>query len=372
MNGMASASDVRPGQIAAYLAEHGWEKVEERETTDRWRLLDGHEGRSVIVVRDPRDPDYEDYLAILFARLGEVEQRDSRSLVRDMLNAGRDVLTVSIAAPTVREGEIPVSYGEELFGGVRDLIAASGRAVKATRANFAGPTPPEVMEALDRLSFGETRAGSYVVTVKTPVAQQLEIESTPGPAGMGFEREAVARTIEAVAAAKAAGGQLQDEDVVDQSIEHGVSAQLCKALVRLDPKLTGITIEISAQWASGLPVPISGASSVRLASGDLARVRRLGEALGGMAPEEGFQINGWIRGITYDQLGADRGVVTVEARIKGRLRDVRLELEGQDFREAQMLAGHGALDATGTLEKAGRAWVLTAPRDVKVSQEPAR
>jgi hypothetical protein len=51
----------------------------------------------------------------------------------------------------------------------------------------------------------------------------------------------------------------------------------------------------------------------------------------------------------------------IEGRVKGRRRDVRLELEGHDLDEAHRLHGRGHITARGTLEKAGRAWVLTDP-----------
>jgi len=356
-----------PAQIAAYLRARGWTAVDRRASSVKWMLSAAERDRSVVVVSDQDDPDYEDFLLVLLARLCDIERRDTVSILNDILLAGRDTLVLRVAAPAVTAGEVPISYGTELFGGVRDLLVASGRSLGDTRANFAGPTPESVMELLDRMTFGETKRGSYVITVRTPVDQQLALSDAP--AMLALERRTIARTMEAVAAAQAAGDHLDDEETLDESIEHGLSAQLCNALTRIDPATTGVTVELAAEWAEGLPSPAAHVPrTVALHSADFAHLRYLGEALGKLLPEDDFHLDGWIKEIKYDALWESRGTVTVEGRLRGRRRDIRLELEGPAFSEAHRLAGHGHVIAVGTLEKAGRAWVLTNPRNLRFSE----
>jgi hypothetical protein len=357
--------DLDPAQIAAYLRTHGWRVADRRRTTSRWTLPD--EGRSIVLVDNREDPDYEDYLSVLFARLRDIERRDSEAILGDIRVAGRDTLVLRVAAPAISAGEIPISYGTELFGGVRDLLVASGRSLDDTRANFRGPTPESVMNLLDRLTFGETQAGSYILTVRTPVDQQLAFDAIAS--GANIERRTIARTIEAVSAARDAGTRLNDEDALDMSIEHGLSAQLCKALTRIDPETTGVAVEFSTQWADGLPDPAPNLPrTIALESADFAHVRYLGETLSRIIPDNDFSLDGWIKEIKFDALWAARGIVTVEARVRGRRRDVRVELEGSDFEESRRLAGRGYLRAVGTLEKAGRTWVLTSPKHVQFAE----
>lgn len=348
-----------PGQVGAYLKSRGWRLLDRSESAAKWTLPETARGRSVVVLTNALDPEYEDFLRIVLARLRDVERRNPELIVADIMNAGRDALTISVTAPVIASGEIPLAYGEELFGGVRDLIAAGGRSVAVTRANFLGPTPADVMDVLERLTFGETRAGSYILTVKTPVDQQLAFEAAPS--ALAFERRALARTLEAVSAARVAGAHIDDEDVIDESIERGMSAQLCRALARMDPATTGVTVKLKAQWAPGLPIPGDAPSDVELHTDDLAHVRAIGDALAKLTPETDFYLSGWIKTVSYDALFESHGVVVVEGRVKGRRRDIRLELEGPALDEAQRLLGRGHISARGTLEKAGRAWVLADP-----------
>ena len=308
--------ELTPPQIAAYLRVHGWEPVDLTSDRMKW-ATEAEGGRSVVLVRDTEDPDYEDFVSVLLARLRDVERRDTDAIVRDITVAGRDALTLRVEAPGVAAGEIPVAYGTELFGGVRDLLVASGRSLSGTRANFAGPTLNEVMELMENLTFGETRRGSYVVTVMTPVNQQLVLDVVHTT--IAAERRTLARAVEAVAAAQQAGASLDDEDTLDESIEHGLSAQLCNALARIDPATTGVTVELAAQPADGLPAPAENIpTKVALQSADFAHLRYLGETLGKLMPEPDFLLEGWIKEIHYDALWESRGRITVEGRLRGR------------------------------------------------------
>lgn len=361
--------ELEPAQIAAYLRSTGWTPAETRKSSIQWQLSEPERGRSVVLVTDRRDPDYEDYTTILFARLRDVEGRGDDAIYFDVLNAGRDTMTIAVAAPTIGQGEVPVSYGAELFRATRDLMAAGGRSVIGTRAKFGGPPPENVRDALDRLTFGQTRAGSYIITVKTPVDQQLVMDD-PG-AAIGFERRTIARTVEAVAAAQTAAQHLGDENAIDDAIERGVSQQLCAALEAIDPRVSGATVRLSSQWGKGLPTPPSTPESIELEMADFSRLRSLGEMLGALTPEPDYHLEGWIKEISFASQWDPYATVTVEGRVKGRKRDVRITLSGPALEDARQLAGKGHVKARGTLEKAGRAWVMTKPDEVSITEDSA-
>jgi hypothetical protein len=332
-------------------------------------LPEAERGRSIILVTDRQDPDYEDYAAILFARLRDVEGRDEDSIYTDVLSAGRDVMTIAVAAPTIGRGEVPVAYGAELFKGTRDLMMASGRSVVGTRAKFGGPPPESVRDTLERLTFGEIREGSYVITVKTPVHQQLVLEDSD--AAIGFERRTLARTVQAVAAAQTVAQKIGDEIAVDDAIERGVSHQLCVALCEIDPKVSSATVRLTSQWAEGLPVPPETPESVVLSTADFSRLRSLGDVLGALEPEPAYELEGWIKEIRFASLWDPIATVTAEGRVKGRKRMVQISVSGDALEDARKLAGKGHIRARGTLEKAGRTWVMTNPEMVAITEDSA-
>jgi hypothetical protein len=87
-------------------------------------------------------------------------------------------------------------------------------------------------------------------------------------------------------------------------------------------------------------------------------------------PRDEFSLTGWIKQVRADYLAEANkplsGVVVVEARVEGRTRDVQVDLSGPILERAAAGVGRYFFSAVGTLEKIGRRWVLSNPREISL------
>jgi hypothetical protein len=363
-------ADIDPADAEQYLRARGWELVHGGDWASRWRLA-SLAGRRTLVVPISREPDdFLDVFRTFVLRLAEVEARDPSEVVIDLRNVVRDILRLRIVTPRAARGEVPLAYGAILFAAARDLVSSAARtAATGSRAVYPGRPPVRVTQLLNDVSLGQTAKGSYVVTLLSPAERQMSLEfgEAGGPAHEAFERTTVRRLLAATAVARDAANRegVLDEDALDEEIELGLSANLCEALARMSDDEVPATVHLQVTWAAVQGIP-DAPDEVTLSPGELARLRTIGAALRRLSPRDDFVLRGWVESLKFDGLGEKSGQVTLKADIEGRQRSVRVELEDEAFLLAKRLAGEGFLTARGTLEKAGRYWVLTDPRDITV------
>jgi hypothetical protein len=99
----------------------------------------------------------------------------------------------------------------------------------------------------------------------------------------------------------------------------------------------------------------------------LHRVPRLVTQLRQRAPDEHRVVTGWVKTASADELakaGNPTGLVIVESRIEGKVRNVLIDLPAERFSQAH--PGTSQLSAKGTLQKIGNRWHLSDPRDIHI------
>jgi hypothetical protein len=350
-----SISSADPRRVAAYLKSAGWAEKRRAANGTVWSLGGS---RSLILPSPDLDPDdYDELRDRAVLRVAEIERRTAEEVRRDISLTDRDTLLIRIDAPVITHGEIPLRFGSEAFNGARELFTAAALAEHAPRARFGSFRPSDVIDVVDNATFGQTYAGSYIISIRTREAQQLSwLDDSPA----SLERRTIARSL----IASAAAAQASTKDVTP-TVEDGVSFELCSALTKLDPGGTSVCVELSSVWAIGLPRPIDApAGPVRLGGPQLSHIREVRDYLASFAPVE-LEIVGGLTDVHVD-LGGMSGRVKLEALVEGRVRPVHVELQGEQLERVRHLVGRASLRLVGRLEKGPRSWHLADPRLIGV------
>jgi len=223
-----------------YLGSQQWRLDTRNGVAARWTKTVGDDE---FEVAQPLDSDLRDYAARVHdvvETLSLVERRSELDILEHMSRVSTDVHLVRIFPADEAPGMIGLDDGVQAYESLRGLVTAAAYSVGAKQPRAVQPArkPAEVLEYLRGVRIGPSAAGSFVLSIHTPVppklSDSLEIDE---PLAEPFERQVSLRIYDAVQAAySAANAALVDPDgltAFTEGVASGISANLCEALVGL-------------------------------------------------------------------------------------------------------------------------------------------
>ena len=354
---------VSPAALAAYARTAGWAKVETyREHSD---IYTGNGLPEVIL---PRTKSLKDYPAVvaelvgIFARVGEV---DELTLYRDLVTSDRDVVRVRVADGN---GTVDINEGADLIAGARDMLLAAACSVQDPRPVYRTGANREANEFMKQVRLGQTEAGSFVVTLLSPIVpppvaptlfEGLEF------AEMSMVRRVTFRLGEALQACKTAIEKTVsgEKDAFSNSVGEGVSANLCDSLAQIIEPFKAL--DISVTWARTQPMK-SVRRVINFVDDDVAFLREAAFSMRGRLskPEERFF--GYVLRLKRSKTEVD-GTVTIRASVDRKSQSVTTVLDEVDYSRAVQAHDHRfPIITEGDLERKGQRWHFLNPRIVEV------
>ncbi len=367
---------VTPAEAAGYLRSAGWS------------LARTEPGRFAVYQRPAEEPDSEpfeveiplavelrDYalrIADLLHNLEIVERRSQLDLLRDLQRATVDTIRIAVdAATTSADGRIGLDAGARIFAETRDLMLAAACAAIEPRAVYAARKPERAMAYLRQIRLGPTEAGSFVVTVESPVAPRLLAAGVSDDA-LPFERLVTATLATAVEETRCAAADAAASGSMDpflSRISKGVNANLCEAIAGLITGSEARRLALQFQWSPARPAPADATRSVQFGADVVPVLREVSRVLRERAPQTGFELVGPVRRLESADPSAG-GAVTIVGLVDGAMRPVRVELSAEDYRVGALAHTDRALvRCEGELVRDGRSWTLRTPRFLALVEE---
>ena len=167
-------------------------------------------------------------------------------------------------------------------------------------------------------------------------------------------------------AAAAEAGATGNLGPFEGGVSRGVSANLCEALAAIIEASQAEVLDLGVSWSSNRHAPPGVPDRVIVSSDAVPVLRGAGRALRERQPDEDFELEGWVVGLSRD-VAAEQGEVTIQAQVGGGWRRVRVELSGTAYKAA--IEAHDAkrpVRCRGTLVKEGRGYVLKQARSFEV------
>lgn len=242
--------------IQKYLVTTGW--VNDGEIWSNgsiWHRPEAkfHEAEIVLPAKEGLK-DYLERLSTIIQELASIEQESAESIIKKIGNITNDLVTVRVIHFDVNEGTIPIDDGVMLYEHARDLMSAAALSTISKQKYFSGAKPPEALDYLKEVRFGQTEVGSYIVNVISPVEQKQAVQED-------FEKttftrlvtETLAKSLNALNLTLKEFSQTNTNSLFDSLVEQGVSANLCDALVGLSGVNKNRDFEISLSASKLVP-----------------------------------------------------------------------------------------------------------------------
>lgn len=354
---------VSPAALSAYARTAGWRRDEPyRAHSD---VYVGEDRPEIIVPRTERLGDYASVVAALIGTFAEVAERDELTVYRSLVSADRDV--VRVTAGESADGSVALNDGADLIDGTRELLRAVACSLGKPRA--VHPRPGANREATDLVKgirLGQTDQGSYVITLLTEVVAPPMPTLFPDSDELGDSdapphRRLARRLIEAVTSARQAAERAVagDAEAFADTIEHGVSANLCEALVKMIEPFPALDVDVL--WARTRPVK-QPPSVVRFGPSDAPLLKGAALAFRERAPRLDVQLVGHVRLLKRAEAEEDGTIRLATSSIDDRPKSVTALLEREDYERALEAHKHrAAVVLSGDLERLGQGWRLLSP-----------
>ncbi len=352
---------VSPAALSAYARTAGWTKVD---TYGKHSDVFMGEGLPEIIL--PRTAHLGDYARVvsmvveIFAKVADV---DELALYRDLAMADRDVVRVQ-AVDGDDSGSVAVNDGIDLLSGARDMILAAACSLQGPQPLYRAGANREARAYLNRVRLGQTEQGSFAITLLSPVIAppiQQPLFSALEYGDDPIERQVTRRLADALAATceateKTVGG---DAGAFSEAVAHGVSANLCEALVKLIEPFS--ILDISLVWARTHPMS-TARNVVRFASHDAPILREAARSFRDREPRPDMCLFGVVQRLKRDETDT-KGTIALRASIDGQNQVVVAVLKQSDYERAiQAHETKSPLVMEGDLERTGQRWRLLNPR----------
>ena len=359
---------VSPAALSAYARTAGWTKIESYgEHSD---VYAAERMPEVILPRTQRLGDYARIVSQLIEIFAKIAERDELSLYRDLVTADRDVVRVRVTESD--DGSLTVDHAVDLVGGSRDMLLAAACSLREPQPLYRAGANREASELLSRVRLGQTEQGSFVVTLLTPIVPSSipTLFEDPDDQGAPIQRRMTRRLAEALAAAREAteDAVAGDQTAFADSVDKGVSANLCEALVKLIGSYP--TLDISIVWARTRPME-SPSVVVQFGDADSAVLSEAARLFRDREPRPDATLFGFVQRLERDETAVD-GSINLRTSIDGRNHSVAAVLRRSDYDAAiQAHSRRAPVILEGDLERIGQRWRLLNPRIVGViSDEP--
>lgn len=349
---------VSPAALEAYALAAGWSKTETY--GDHSDVYVAHGRPEIILPRSQHLGDYANVVSRLVEIFADAAETDELSLYRDLVTADRDV--VRVRAGEESDGTIAVDDGITLLRGARDLVRAAASSLWDPRPQYRAASNREAAKHVQGFHLGQTEQGSFTVTLLTPPVvappmQPLTLNQDWLSEDDPVERRITRRLTGALTTARAITEQavIGDAEDLSETVKEGVSANLCKALVKLIKPFP--TLDVSVTWARTLPRQ-RARESICFGKGDAPILKALERSFYNRELGEYLQLNGTVSRL--DRVaGEDDGNISLKTSVHDHNRSVQARLEPSDYKRAiQAHQAKARVVIKGYIEQTRQGWRL--------------
>jgi hypothetical protein len=362
-------------ELVQYLRANGWQQDRQIPDKASYWLGKGAAGEELEILL-PMRTDFADYAARMAEVLHTLEVAEERSqleILHDLSTINADVVRIRTHMDEAEASGIQIDEGVQLHQRARDLWIAAACAARHPKPAFANRKPDVVMDSVRKVRFGVPEAGSYVLTIISPVPPALNVNEHTLP-GMSepFERKTALMLADAMVATGAAARRSAETGNAEpfwDAVQQGVSANLCEALVGLNESGGNSGVETSFTWAMSRQVPESTPKRILLSADVVSYCSEAAKILRATSAIDDVEVQGEVTSLerTYE---ASDGTITVSGVVDGKPRRILLWLSHSDYELASRAnAEKRTIYCVGKLEKEGATWVLRNPRDFSILTE---
>jgi hypothetical protein len=209
--------------------------------------------RQLLVPMDETFDDYDKRVFEVVQTLSEIESRSATEILNDLLMPDSDVPRYHVTSPAASRGLVPLVEGIDLVEGAKKSLLASACSVVNPVPHHPRMSRTEALQLIAACQLGQTERGSFTLALSCPV-HAVEADQPLLAGDEPFARSATSLLMRSVHRVVRAIEDDRETDVFEETeTEPVVSANLCEAILQMQPSADQSTLGISVSWATTLP-----------------------------------------------------------------------------------------------------------------------
>ena len=355
-----SLSTVTPSALYAYLASKGWQRTEPYGKVGHIYILEG-ETPELLVPASPAFADYALRLSQILEILSSVEERESRAVLRDLSMADVDLVRVRVPE-AMTDGSMPIDRGVTLVRESRNMLLAAACSATRPQRVFRMGSNKKAVQYLKTVRLGQTDQGSFVVNLILPAPRWPRVRGDHwGPRlNEPFETRVMHMLASGLRAVRRGVDSVnRGFGIFEESVQEGVSANLCDALSSLLQDLEAL--DLSVCWALTRERRDENVQ-MHFRHSDEKALAEASRILKNRQDRPNQLITGYVTALTRGE-SAREGHVTIRAMVDNVMRSIGVDFAPDHY--GRIVEAHNSrleIMLQGDLKRDGQKWVLLNPR----------
>jgi hypothetical protein len=250
---------VSPIDLRDFTKSLGWELLPEG-LPDRLYVLrnPSFPRRQLVFPMDMAAPDYAESVGLVFEKLAEMRREPARSLWVRAQAVRDDTVRFGVISDHGADLSLPLGFATSLVSGVQQLLKAAACTVMRPRTHHPRLTLTEALQLVEKVRFGHTEPGSFVLRVSCPIhALDVQGSLSLDDSCLPFVRRVtlalrrgMAQIIHAIEA------DTLDSLVAELKQESAplLSSNLCEALTQFYDESLENALDVAFEWSAVEPV----------------------------------------------------------------------------------------------------------------------
>jgi hypothetical protein len=368
---------LRLPMLRPYLESRGWRRAADYKGTLAIFVKGGGSLRQLLVPIRPEFDDFGEQMAQVLAKLADSEGRSERAVLHDLYSGQNDTLRYQVQSPAAARGTLPLEQGISLLEGAkRSLLAAACTVLSPKRTYHPRMSFTPAEEFVDTCELGQTEEGSFSIVLKCPLHFT---DDEPAKTEAPFARRATDTLFASVSTlVEAIEGDRMESILNPTPTGVRLTANLCDALIKMQPEAENGSVELSVSWATILPNLQGTPNSVKIRGELFPAIAEVSKRLRGPSAIESAPFLARVdalHGSEMDEFGRRYGEVKLSVMLGDDDEVVRARamLDVEQYRvadEAHMRNQYVVI--TGVLNRSSRVATVKAITDFQLMSDHLR
>lgn len=371
---------VTPTELRTYASASGWTRVTSIKldadvAVFEKTVLSDH-GNQLEQIVIPQKTDFLDYslrVAEVLESLAHSEKQPINYVLSEVIRPPSDIVRFRLTGPELEDGTVGLNDGLNLFQSAKKALVASACYVVEPARFHQKLRRAEAETFINNCRLGQTERGSFITTFYCPLNAVPE-EDTTLPLLETKSEPFTRKVTKTLLGGTARLLQAIDEDNLDAILKSEndpvISANICDAIVTMEPPSDKAMLEISSQWAKKLGKPDDIPNQVKIRRDYFHVIEDIGRALRPHLPTAKKTFIGKVDNLLGKpgedgRMAGDITVVFVSD--DDELITAKISLSADEYQVAgQAHLGGSYVSMTGTLYRAARMSRIKDHRDFAV------